>query len=557
MPKTFGIKIAGPQGSGIQSAGESLFEALVSAGYYALGYPEYNSLIKGGHSSYLITLSDFPDPINADQIDLLICFTNESYQIEKKLVSTDTHIVVDQNIKTDQKDSRLHQPALVDIAKNAGNPLVFNTVTLGFISVQLKLPDNLLIDQITKSLVGKSQTLLDQNKKAYQDALLLSHKYFLGLSLPETKNKDARLVMTGSIATGLGAISAGLNFYAGYPMTPSSALLHFLSSKQTEFNYLVKQSEDEISAINMVIGASFAGARSMTGTSGGGFALMQESISLAGMLETPLVIYLAMRPGPATGLPTWTSQSDLLFAINSGHGEFPKIVLAPSDPTESYLLTHKAFEFSQAFHVPVIILSDKYLAENLYCQKTLPSLDPVPLSINLPTGAGEAFARFQYSPSGVSPRTITGMAKGNYLANSDEHDQFGLVDESAENRQLMNQRRLNKMSSIVKAISAPLIVGEGQDLIITWGSTKYIGQFIAGTLKAVHLHFNIVFPLPDDLLMILKKYKKIIVIENNLTHQFSKLITSETGVIPTLNIGSDDGRPLDPKLITKQIKDEL
>lgn len=555
MPKTFGIKIAGPQGSGIQSAGESLFEALISAGYYALGYPEYNSLIKGGHSSYLITLSDTPSPINTDTIDLLVCFTKESYEVERRLASPDTHILVDQNIKTDNKTAHLHQPALIQIAKNAGNPLVFNTVALGFISVQLKLPDNLLIDQIIKGLTGKSQTLLDQNKKAYQDALLLSHKYFLGLSLPETKNKDSRLVMTGSIATGLGAISAGLNFYAGYPMTPSSALLHFLAAKQTEFSYLVKQAEDEISAINMSIGASFAGARSMTGTSGGGFALMQEGVSLAGMLETPLVIYLAMRPGPATGLPTWTSQSDLLFAINAGHGEFPKIVLAPSDPTESYLLTHKAFELSQAFHIPVIILSDKYLAENLYCQKPLPALDPVSLSINLPTGVGESFARYQYSPTGVSPRTVTGMTDGNYLANSDEHDQFGLVDESAENRQLMNQRRINKSGSILKVISLPEIKGDSQDLLISWGSTRHIVSAVALQTKSSHLHFSTVYPLPTNLATTLKKYKRIIVIENNLTHQFSRLITSETGILPTLNIGSDDGRPLNPKIIIKQIQD--
>lgn len=556
MPKTFGIKIAGPQGSGIQSAGESLFETLVSAGYYALGYPEYNSLIKGGHSSYLISLSDSPDPINVDQVDILVCFTKESYQIEKKLVSPDTHIVIDQNVKVEQKDSHLHQPTLVEIAKNAGNPLVFNTVALGFISVQLKLPDNLLIDHILKGLSGKSQTLLDQNKLAYKNALALSHKYYLGLSLPPANNKNSKLVITGSVATGLGAISGGLNLYAGYPMTPSSALLHFLSAKQSEFNYLVKQSEDEISAINMVIGASFAGARSMTGTSGGGFALMQEGISLAGMLETPVVIYLAMRPGPATGLPTWTSQSDLLFSIHSGHGEFPKIVLAPSDPTDCYFLTHKAFEFSQSFHIPVIILSDKYLAENLYSQKPLPSLEPVPLSINLPTGVGESFARYQYSPSGVSPRTITGMAKGNYLANSDEHDQFGLVDESVENRQLMNQRRLNKASSILKMISVPAIEGNSETLLISWGSTKHIVEHVAKQTKSAHLHFNIVYPLPSNLADILKKYKKIIVIENNLTHQFSKLITSETGILADLNIGSDDGRPLNPQSIIKQIQND-
>lgn len=556
MPKTFGIKIAGPQGSGIQSAGETLFRAAVKAGFYALGYLEYNSLIKGGHSSYLLTLSDTPNPNISSTLDLFIPLTKNSFDQEVKNITNDTHLITDASFKIQTTKGKLHQPALIEIAKNQGNPLILNTIALGFLSHQLKFSKDLLINLILEDLAGKSETLLEQNKKGYEEALKVSSKYFLGLWLPHPNNATDKTVVTGSQAIGEGALAAGLNFYAGYPMTPSSPLLHYLSANQEKNNFLVKQSEDEIGAINMAIGASFAGAKSMTGTSGGGFALMQEGISLAGMLETPLVIYLAMRPGPATGLPTWTSQADLLFAVYSGHGEFPKVVLAPGDPTECYLLTHKAFQLSQNYHIPTIIISDKYLAENHYCLEKFPQLNKVPLSINLP-GTPETYQRYNYSPTGVSQRSIPGINGGEYLANSDEHSPDGLVDESSENRKLMNQRRQNKSLLIKKNIPLPEIIYNSDNALITWGSTKFIGREVSNALSISHIHFSYIFPLPEGLSGVLSKFQKIFVLENNLSGQFAKLLKSETDLKITKVYGEDDGRPLNPKFFINQIKNEL
>lgn len=557
MPNLFAVKVAGPAGAGIQSAGETLCRAFVKAGYFVSGYPEYNSLIKGGHGSYLVTLSATPFPNNAPKIDVLLPLTQAALENEHAAISEATNVIADTTFKFDHPIAHLHQPELLQTAKEAGNPLTLNTAALGFLAHQIQFPPELLLNLILEDLAGKSQTLLDQNKAAFNQAYELSKKYYLNLKLPEKRNQDHRLVLTGSQAAGLGAIAAGLNLYAGYPMTPSSPLLHFLAAHQSEFNYLVRQTEDEISAINLTIGASFTGAKSMTGTSGGGFALMQEGIALAGMLETPIVIYLASRPGPATGLPTWSSQGDLLFAINAGHGEFPKIVLAPGDPLEAYLLTHQAFAYAQTYHVPVIVLSDKILAENIYSLSNLPVLEPVPLSVNLPTGQGELFARYQYSPTGVHPRTLPGMSGGEYIANSDEHDPTGLVDESAENRTLQNQRRLNKFNTIKKNIPAPQPQGEGRAALITWGSNKYIGAAVAAELKAAHLHFTHLWPLPENLADLLSPYEKLITVENNLTHQFARLLTAETGLKVHLKLGEDTGRPLDPDLLVKKIKDEL
>ncbi len=555
MPEVFALKLAGPAGSGILSAGETLFRAFIKSGYYAQGYPEYPSLIKGGHNTYLITISEKPFPNNSPKVDLLLALTQVALDNEHKNIKEDTRVVADVTLKADHEHKKLYQPALLDAAKNAGNPLTLNTAMIGFATHQLKLNAELVWGLLHDELGDKSQTLLDQNKMAFDKAIELSKQHFLELNLPKQNNQDNQLIMNGSQGTGLGAIAAGINLYAGYPMTPSSPLLHFMAAHQTEFNYLVRQTEDELCAINLVTGASFAGAKAMTGTSGGGFALMEEGVSLAAMVETPVVIYLAMRPAPATGLPTWTSQSDLLFAINAGHGEFPKIILAPADPVECYHLTHRAFYLSQTYHCPVIILSDKYLAENNYSLPDLPALEPIPLSaVSTSPKSDEMFARYQFTPDGVHGRTLPGMPGGEYVANSDEHDETGLVDESAETRQANNNRRLHRMAEIKRNIPLPNIFGEGDRALISWGSHKYIAKEVADSLKLVHIHFNHLWPLPDDLEKLFAGYKQLITVENNETHQLARLLRQETGINIQLKLGEDTGRPLDPNKLIDQIK---
>lgn len=555
MPEVFALKLAGPAGSGILSAGETLFGAIVKSGYYALGYPEYPSLIKGGHNTYLITVSDSPFPNNSPKVDLLLALTQTALDNEHKYIQKDCHVVADVNLKANHEHKKLYQPALLAIAKNVGNPLTLNTVMIGFASHQLELNSDRVWGLIQKGFAGKSQTLIDQNKLAFDNSIELSRQYHLEIKLPKQNNKSSQLVMNGSQGMGLGAIAAGINLYAGYPMTPSSQLLHFMAAHQTEFNYLVRQTEDELCAINLIVGASFSGAKSMTGTSGGGFTLMQEGISLAAMVETPIVICLAMRPAPATGLPTWTSQSDLFLAINAGHGEFAKIVLAPSDPGECYHLTHRAFYLSQTYHCPVIILTDKYLAENNYSIPNLPALESVALSAVSPSPKDdEMFSRYQFTPNGIHDRTLPGMPGGEYLANSDEHEATGLIDESIETRRASNERRRQRHDEIKKNIPLPEITGEGETAIISWGSHKCIVRELANDLKMTHIHFNHLWPLPVGLEDLLRKYSHLISIENNETHQLARLIRQETGVNIQIQLGEDTGRPLDPEKLIALIK---
>ncbi|MBI3954485.1 2-oxoacid:acceptor oxidoreductase subunit alpha [Candidatus Collierbacteria bacterium] len=557
MPKCFAIKLAGPAGTGIMSAGEVLFKAFVRSGFFCFGYPEYPSLIKGGLNTFLLTLSDSKTNLNADRVDLLVVFSQSALDQEMPILDSKTTVITDSEVKLPAIKISIHQPPLLNLAKSAGNPLALNTTFLAFLSHQLSLDQQLVLDLIIDSLKDKPQVVLDQNITAFRQALKLSQKFSLNLKLPPADNRSCRLCLTGSVATSLGAISAGLNLYAAYPMTPSSPLLHFLATHQDDFHYIVRQTEDEIAAINLTLGGSFAGARSMTGTSGGGFALMQEGVSLAGMLELPLVIYLGMRPGPATGLPTWTSQADLLFAVNSGHGEFPKLVLAPSDPRESYLLTYQAFNLSQKYQLPAIILSDKYLAESFFTETDLPSLPVIPLSITKPhKDQAGLFNRYAFNSKGISPRTLPGMEGGEYLANSDEHDAAGLVDESIHLRKLNNDRRRQKFSLLQAEVPGPEISNKGQSIaLITWGSNKFIGREVINLgLKATHLHFSYLWPLPKNINQILSGFKTLIVIENTTTGQFARLLTSETAVKITQSLGDDTGRPLSPQNLYQQIK---
>jgi len=557
MSNVFSIKIAGPAGTGVKSVGNHLFRSLIHSGYFCFAYPEYPSLIRGGHNTFLITIRSDNKPINSETVDLLLPLTTESLKLEKTNINKDTIVICDQDTKIDFDINNIHQPPLSNIAIKAGNPLVLNTAILAFICHQLSLDSNYSLTQVLDSLEGKNEKILEQNKTAFGQALALSGKYHLKPLLPDKNNLNS-LILNVNQAIGLGAIMAGLNFYSGYPMTPSSPLLHFLAKNQTKYNYIVHHAEDEIAAVNMAIGASFVGARSMTATSGGGFALMQESISLSGMLELPLVISLAQRAGPATGLPTWTSQSDLLFAIHSGHGEFPKIVMAPSDPEEAYYLTHKAFQLSQDYQIPVIILTDKYLVESFYVTNELDSLLPTTLSsvIYPPKHSDQFYSRYQSTPTGIKARTLPGMKNGEYIANSDEHDQFGLVNESSANRLLQNTRRQNKTTKIKEIIPPPQITDNSSSALISWGSHKHIVAQVALENNLSHIHFSYVWPLPNNLDLLLENYQNLIVVENNITAQFAAVLASETGIKANQTIGNDTGRPLTISEITKKLNNK-
>lgn len=533
------MKIVGPAGFGIKSLSELIQKSLAHCGVFSFGYPEYPSLARGGHNTVQITIRSDHLPLNASHLNLILALSDSALELE--IPNIDDHTIA---LTPDKL-------GFTTYITETGHPQVLNTLFLGYITKKLSLDRDYTASLLLEQYKSKGPLVTDNNQLAFDHGFATAAKDGLSFDLPS--EVDRKLIcLTGNEAVAKGALSAGIDLYTVYPMTPSTTVLHFLAQSQSTHPVVVHQVEDEIAAINMAIGASFAGSRAMTGTSGGGFALMEEGISLAGMLETPIVIFLSQRPGPATGMPTWTAQADLHFAVFSGHGEFAKIILAPADPLEAYLLTYEAFALAEKYHTPVIVLSDKYLSESFYSLESLPKLKPVQVipEANLPQS--NFFARYRPSDTGISPRTLPGQKFGEYNANSDEHDIHGFSSESESDRLLQNTRRLNKIALLKKSLPNPALTKRASNsLLISWGSHKYIAGAEAENLGFDHLHFSYVWPLPEGLSEILAPYQALYSLENNATAQMAKLITMETGRTFTATFTQDTGRPYINKNLNK------
>jgi 2-oxoglutarate ferredoxin oxidoreductase subunit alpha len=560
------IKIAGPAGFGIKVTGSILAKTFMRLGYSVFAYTEYPSLIRGGHNTFQVDISDSPVSSPSSQVDILIALTAEAIEKEKNNLKKDGLVICDGSLK--QKN--IINIPLVEISKNAGGELMKNTVALGALFGLLDLPIEKL-NEILMETFGHKGKIAEQNVKAaeegYENMKALKHESIKAIkqfnNISELSQR--KLLVSGNHACALGAIAAGCQVYSAYPMTPATEILHFLEAKQKETSMIVHQPEDEIAAIHSALGASFAGARAACGTSGGGFALMTEGLSLAGQLELPVVIFEVMRPAPATGLPTWTEQGDLSFVLNAGHGDFARAILAPGNPAECFELTQKAFNLADKFQIPVFVMTDKLLGESYYTtdEKVFDNIEKKVSSVQYQVSKkdGELFARYQSAKNGVSLRTIPGTEGGEYIANSDEHDEFGITTESAKIRIEQMDKRLKKLAELQKEIPLPTLYGpkNAQTTLVCWGSTlgpclDALNHESIKTLKQNNinvLHFSYVYPLPLELEKFLKKFKKLVLVENNATGHFGKILRQETSIEIEKKILKYDGRPFWSDEITK------
>ena len=469
---------------------------------------------------------------------------------------------------------------MLETAKKLGNPLLMNTVGVGAILKLAGLATETTVKILAEEFGRKGKDVVEANLNALRSGFEYIKDSPPGRVLQgeSLRSWGQELLITGSEAMGLGAIAAGLGLYASYPMTPASPLLHFLAAHQDEFGYVVRQPEDEIAAANMVIGAMHAGVRAMCGTSGGGFALMNETLALAGMTETPMVIYLAQRPGPATGLPTWTEQGELQYSIHAGHGEFLRFVLAPGDPREAFLMAAEAFNLAERYQAPVIILGDKYLGESAM---TVDGLDLDSVSIDRGAILTERdlskrknFQRYELTDNGISPRSLPGMAGGIYTANSDEHEYHGSVDESSQMRVWQQGKRLKKLAAAAGKLPGPKLIGDpkAETTIITWGSTKMPAlQAIEmirsrGPVAKINLnrapplvnllHFSYLWPMNQEAVnaALSNIGSRTLIVENNATGQFESLLKSQVGFVPTGKLRKFDGRPIYPEEIINALE---
>lgn len=533
------LVICGEAGHGIQTVEGLLTQIFKLGGLNVFATKEYMSRVRGGSNSTQIRVSSKKVSAPLERIDILIPLDKSALPHLKERISKDT-IILGEKEKVSPWQEILDVP-FSRVAKEIGNPIFANIVAVGIIAAIFRIKQQIPLECIRKYFFAKGEKIIQGNiaaiKRGYELASDLIKKGSLAqLSIPVpdfSQDIQEEILLNGVEAVSLGAISGGCNFISAYPMSPSTGVLIFLSQHAEEFNIIAEQAEDEISAINLALGAWYAGARGMITTSGGGFALMEEGVSLAGMLELPMVIHLAQRPGPATGLPTRTEQGDLELALYSGHGEFPRIIYAPGGIQDLFYLTQRAFNLADKFQIPVFVLTDQYLMDSYYntMEFKLTKMDIERYTRK----TKKNYKRYQLNKNGISDRGIPGWGEGLVLVDSDEHDEQGRITEDLSSRTRMVDKRLRKLKAIKENTISPELVGNKkyEVLIVSWGSTYHIVKEALENLKdhrVSFLHFKQVYPLPSETEDYLKKAKKVIVVENNATSQFSKLLKLYTGI---------------------------
>lgn len=563
MKSSFNLKIGGHAGEGIKISGVMISRSLTRLGYSTFGYNEYPSLIRGGHNAYQIHAGIEERNSQIKSVDLLIALNQETIRLHQEELDPRSVIIYDPGeFKLPQigLEGRYLAIPLSKIAQGVGGkPIMANVVAIGSCLALLGLPLNTLFEVIERAFAEKSRALIELNKKCAVAGKKVVNKDFKGhiLRIKRPKIIRDRIVVTGNEAVALGAISGGLKLYAAYPMTPATSILHYLADKSPDADVLVKHVEDEIGAINLCLGASFAGVRTMTGTSGGGLCLMAEGITLAGISETPIVVVNSMRPGPALGMPTWTAQGDLDFVLGIGHDEYPRIVLAPGDSNEAFWMTKKSLEWAERFQLPVIIITDKYLAESDFSQKPFSSSHQnkrYKFKDVKNAGKDTPFKRYAFTADGVSRRAIPGQAGGIHCCNSYEHDEYGYGTEDPQLRQQMMDKRLKKLESIREIMPPQPIYGpkKAERSLISWGSNKNpILQALPKIKNLNFLHLNFLWPFPlEQVREFCREAKEVYCLECNATGQLGNLIRQKAGIDPE-RILKYNGRPFWPEEIQR------
>jgi 2-oxoglutarate ferredoxin oxidoreductase subunit alpha len=561
------IKIAGAAGQGMQTISAILARSLTRQGYYIHCYQDLMSRIRGGHNASALRIADHPVGSLAEKANILIALNPESIElhagelVEGGVVVYDLKIK-DENLKIKNASVNIFPVPLEQLAvESAQNKLMLNSVACGVCFSLMEYDFEVLADTLGDLFSAKGDPVVEANIRAARAGYDHTEREFKGhcpycALHQKPQNPVSRLLMNGSEAAGLGALLSGLQFLSAYPMSPSTGIMEYCAAKQKEAaGLLVEQAEDEIAAVNMAIGASVAGVRAMTCTSGGGFALMAEGLSLAGMTEVPVVIYLAQRPGPATGFPTRTEQGDLLFSLYAGHGEFARAILSPGDAEETVYAMQRAFNLADRYQTPVIVLGDQNLNDSLW---TVDHLDPFKVPIergSLAEAGGQEYKRYKITPDGISPRLIPGSKDTVGYWDSDEHSEEGHITESAAVRLQMVSKRLYKLKGLKQESPEPSVYGQGDRVaLVGFGSTKHAVREAAGELyrkgeNTSAVHFSQVYPLAAGTAEILSDFEKIIIVEQNATGQLEKLLLTEAGIRAHGSIRRFDGRPITAQYI--------
>ena len=555
------IVFAGQAGQGIQTIEDMLSRVLKNSGYNVFATKEYMSRVRGGLNSTEIRVSSKPVRSFFDRIDILVSLGQGNMgHLEKRI--TDKTLILTEKASEDKRFRFIEIP-FTNLAVELGNKIFSNIIATGVIARLMDIQPDYLYLYIKERFSKYSEDIINKNieaiKKGYEigEDLLKS-----GIKIDISKNDKIKedILITGNDAVSLGAIAGGCNFISAYPMSPGTGVLSYLSKYHKDFGIISEQTEDEISAVNMAIGAWYGGARGMVTTSGGGFALMGEAVSLTGILEVPLVIHIGQRPGPATGLPTRTEQADLELSLYSGHGEFPRIIFAPENIESAFYITQKAFNLADKYQVPVFILTDQFLIDSCY-NTAINSLHLSDIEHYF-IETKDDYRRYELTENGISSRGIPGYGEGTVVVDSDEHNVEGHITEDFDVRTNMVNKRLKKLENIMNDIIEPTFTGNEHynNLLIGWGSTFEIIKEALGKIgrdDLAFLSFNQVYPLHPKTVDYIEKAEKTIIIENNATSQFGKLIRLYTGIEIKNKILKYNGLPFSVEEIIEKVKNLL
>jgi 2-oxoglutarate/2-oxoacid ferredoxin oxidoreductase subunit alpha len=581
LVKQLSWKVGGQQGEGIDSAGEILSTALNRKGYYLYGYRHFSSRIKGGHSNTKIRISINPIRSISDELDILVAFDQESIDLNAHELVVGGVILADAKFNPtvpEGVNANLLAIPFTKIAEEIGMSQMKNMVAVGASAALLGIPADAFKEVIEERFARKGQKVVDRNMEAITRGFEHAEGE-LGEGITrfrlEPSDGKKRLYMIGNDAIALGAIAAGARLMAAYPITPSSEIMEYLIKKLPKFGGSVVQTEDELAAITMVIGANYGGVRALTASAGPGLSLMTEAIGLAGMTETPAVIVNTQRGGPSTGLPTKQEQSDLLSMLFSTHGEIPKIVIAPSTAEECFYDTIQAFNLAEQYQCPVIILSDlamslgKQTVEPLeYDRIEIKRGKLVPWDEELPElEPSQLFLRYELTEDGISRRVLPGQKNGLHHVTGVEHDETGRPSEKPLNRKKMMEKRLMKLKNGID-FDTPVYLDAPHDdadlLIIGFNSTRGTiseakERAEAEGLKINHAHIRQLLPFPTEIIREqMNRAKKVLVVENNATGQLTNVIKMYVGMAEKLvHFGKYDGNPFLPSEIYHQCKELL
>ena len=568
MANELNIKIAGEAGQGMQTIGASLCRIFQKAGFNIFANQDYMSRIRGGNNFFQLRIADRPVYAHRRKADITVALDKASVSLCRDETAAGGVMILDKkkfNIPGND-NTFFDVPMYAMAAETGGSEIYTNSAACGILAGIAGIEFDYAEKVLRNTFSDKSEEVIKKNIDTAKAGYDFARNNFKSDKFKVKKGVIPKpLLINGNEAIALGAIRAGCKFYSAYPMSPSTSIMNTIAHYAGQFNIVVEQAEDEIAAINMAIGASFAGARSMTATSGGGFALMVEGVSLSAMTETPVVIAVAQRPAPATGFPTRTEQADLNFVLHAGHGEFARAIYTPGTIEEAFYLTVKAFNTADKYQIPVFIMTDQHLAD---CNRGIDFFDLAKAEVERHLISKEesknitGYKRYQFTGSGISPRAIPSWIEDVIYADSDEHTEEGHITEDAGIRIKMVEKRFyKKMDGLSKEIEAPVAYNtESADVILmgfgsTYGAIKEASAAITNK-KVGFIHLPQVWPFPAARIMqALKGAKEVLTVENNAGGQLAKLLRREAGLEPSKTILKFDGRPFDLDYLVDRIKE--